>query len=476
MRKPPVAVTLFSGAGGLCEGLEAAGFRVSVASELHPQPALTLAFNHPDTQVIVGDIRHLSTDLIKAKLVKATGSERVDLIAGGPPCQGFSTAGKKSSADPRNDLFRQFARIVAHFRPQIVLLENVPGFKKMYDGRVFREASNLFSDLGYNLEDCLLTASSFGVPQRRQRFVMVGVLRGKLDRFEWPQPTHGEPTSFSLFPSDPLGLKSQVTVLDALEDIAFLEPGWEAHRHRSPCVSDFQVERRGELKLVFNHLATRHRARAVQMFEHIPEGGTISAVPKGLRSAKRTMARLDRHRVANAVIALPDDFIHYRHSRIPTVREMARLQTFDDDYVFFGKRTSGFVERRVDVPQYTQVGNAVPPILARAIGVALLRALGREIRDVREIERRRERHSWVCGSSGFAGYTLAPTASDDLSLWSQDGAVLPFPVFNSDPRVSDSDPLVHWVSRPNPVRGQWSPGVKPRPVPAHVSQEVPQSK
>src|SRR5689334_7909578 len=154
----PVAVDLFAGAGGLGEGLMSAGIRVAAAVEFHPQPCLTYAFNHPDTSVLVGDIRRLPLERLEEAVVVMTGKPNVDIVVGGPPCQGFSTAGKKVPEDPRNNLFNQFVRVVEHFKPKVFLLENVPGFKKMHEGRAYTQAVSLFSNLGYTLCDNLLNA------------------------------------------------------------------------------------------------------------------------------------------------------------------------------------------------------------------------------------------------------------------------------------------------------------------------------
>ena len=163
------------------------------------------------------------------------------------------------------------------------------------------------------------------------------------------------------------------------------------------------------------------------------------------------------------MLALPDDMIHYGHHRIPTVREMARLQSFDDDYVFFGKRTSGFVERTVDVPQYTQVGNAVPPLLARALGKAVCAALGAPEGDVRDLEERRRRHAWVMGSSGYSGYSLDESAVGRIRIADVSGSAVGLPISVGDVPVGMSPALVEWKARPPSRTGQWAPGV---PVPA----------
>jgi len=449
----------------------ASGLKVVAASEVHPQPALTYAFNHPGTPVVVGDVRDLGMDVLESIVREST--DKVDLIVGGPPCQGFSTAGKKKANDPRNGLFQEYVRAVEHFRPRMFVLENVPGFKKMHGGRAFKGAHSQLASLGYEIRDALLDASWYGVPQRRQRFIMVGWLPGRAEPFEWPERERAGDSIGGLF-AELNEEKSPATVGAALEDIAYLEPGWEANAHQNRAACSYQQSRRSNSGgLLFNHLATKHRAKAVRLFSFIPEGRTISSVPPEERtSKKRTMARLDRNDVSNAVLALPDDLIHYRHDRIPTVREMARLQSFDDDYVIFGKRTSGFKERRVDVPQYTQVGNAVPPLLAVALGRQLARSLGAEAQDLRRLETRREQLRYVVGSSGFAGYLLASGSGDLVDLRDVEGERIHAPEADEGAvSVADSEPLAEWAKRGNPKRGQWAPGVAPRPKPAHVPVE-----
>ncbi|MCJ2183926.1 DNA cytosine methyltransferase [Novosphingobium sp. 1949] len=443
---------LFAGAGGLSEGLAAEGIEVRLAQELHPQPGLTHALNHPDTSVVVGDIRQLNLNVLRDVLQRNHGEDAVDIVVGGPPCQGFSSAGKKQIDDPRNNLFTHFCRVVAEFRPKAIVLENVPGFKTRYGGQIYQQARKAFSALGYELEDRILNARDYGVPQNRNRFVMVGIQRSLGLHWTWPEPTHGGHTE-GLFGSL---LKPFVTVEDAISDLEFVTPGFEGHRPLHTARTSYQLDRRSNSHLLFNHLATRHRSKAVEMFQHIPEGGTINAVPNALRSAKRTMARFDRKGVSNAVLALPDDLIHYDQDRIPSVRELARLQSYDDDYVFMGKRTSGFKERRVDVPQYTQVGNSVPPLLARAIGRALVRMFGAEGGDQRCLKARRERASWIRGSSARAGYTLANEAT--VRLYDLQGEILPLPLDERAVAVGDAEALVEWaVGERVGLSKQWAP-------------------
>lgn len=463
--KFPLAIDLFAGAGGFSEGLEKAGIRVGLAQELHPQPALSLAFNHLHSQVLVGDLRSINLGLMDFILRDKFGEKPVDIIVGGPPCQGFSTAGKKQKDDPRNSLFSYYCKVVEYFRPKIVVLENVPGFKKMHNGDIYREAIASFSSLGYSLRDTILNACDYGVPQRRMRFIMVGIRQDLNIDFCWPSITHLNPeknTGQDLF--DDLRTPAP-TVEEAISDLAFVQPGFEASRYELKSRSQYQMERRAGCAFLFNHLATRHREKAVEMFSHIPEGGTISQVPRHLKSAKRTMARLDRGHISNAVLALPDDLIHYEQNRILSVREMARLQSFDDDYVFIGKRTSGFRERRIDVPQYTQVGNAVPPLLSYSIGKEIMKSLGISCSDIREKKSRLARHSWVRGSSGFAGYVLGSEA--DFDLFDTEGKKLELPIDDTLPRVIDQANLNEWKAQKRiGMKKQWAPGVNSFPLTA----------
>ena len=463
----PVAVDLFAGAGGLTEGLLKAGIHVAASVELHPQPALTSAYNHPDTNVLVGDIRDLDLDVLDEAVSTSTGKTQVDLVVGGPPCQGFSSAGKKSSTDPRNSLFRHFVRVIEHCSPSMFLIENVPGFKSMYGGGVYQEALDSFEGLGYRTTDAVVIAANYGVPQTRKRFAMVG-WRNTDRPFSWADATHSENPNESLFGD----IANHVVAGDALADLAFLDPGFQATRYAGSCASPFAASRRNGNELLFNHLASRHRSKIVEMFGRIPEGGSIRSLEPEHRTAKMTMVRLDRERLSNTIVSLPDDLLHYHHHRILSVRECARLQTFDDDFVFFGKRTSGFVERRVDVPQYTQVGNAVPPELGAALGRALVACFGTNESDLRDIERRRARQSIVCGASGYTGYTLAPEAAKEIALRTVTGIDIGLPIAESDTPVHLQAPIEDWTLARNPRRGQWAPGVSAKDRPNWVTDDA----
>jgi DNA (cytosine-5)-methyltransferase 1 len=420
--KRPVAVDLFSGAGGLAEGLAWAGINVAVAVEKHPHPALTCAFNHPKTKVVCGDITNLTAKKIAGFVKEKTNSRKVDLVAGGPPCQGFSPAGARNKNDPRNQLFKQFLEIVKGLKPRVFLFENVPGFAKLYDGYAFRGVVEGFRELGYTMHNVpdkfprkgkistedfpLLDALDYGVPQRRKRFILVGWKEGEVEHgFQWPKETHG-PNSKDKTP--------YVTVEEALSDLAFLTGGFESHVYSKEPASHYQEQRQLHAEILCNHLATKHASKTVEMFKAMKPGCTIRTVPPEIRTGKQTMCRMDPDSYSKSVLALPDDFVHYSQHRIPTVREMARLQSFDDDFVFLGKRTTSDKSRRVDVPQYTQVGNAVPPLLAKKIGEAIVKMLGCRSKDLRDHPQRKKRKNWLQGSSGFFGYSLVSGSQFDL--------------------------------------------------------------
>lgn len=468
VKDAPVTVDLFSGAGGLAEGLLKAGLDVAVSVEMHPQAGLTHAFNHPRTRVLVGDIRELDLDVMDAALHSRVGHQNVDLVVGGPPCQGFSSAGKKVETDPRNSLFRHYLRVVEHLRPRMFLIENVPGFRSRYGGAVYHEAVDGMHSLGYETVDRVVHMKDYGVPQSRRRFLLVGWLPGSAKPFEWPEPSHASDAEDELLFGS---LRPFVTAREALSDFDDLEPGYEDTRYRYAKPHPFSSERRNGNSLVFNHLATRHRAKTAELIRRIPIGGSIRDVPESARGTKKvTLAKLHPDKISNTILSLPDDLVHYAQDRILTVREMARLQTFDDDFVFIGKRTSGFVERRVDVPQYTQVGNAVPPKAGECLGRALIKCLGASEADLRDIGWRRERHALICGSSGYSGYELAPGASREIELTTVLGLSIELPITDTGVPVHKQPARRDWTLDINPHRGQWAPGIMAKVNPSWMNE------
>ncbi|MBL4771972.1 MAG: DNA cytosine methyltransferase [Planctomycetes bacterium] len=454
MKKPLVAIDLFAGAGGLSEGLIASGINVAVSVELHPDAALTHAFNHPATTVLCADMRSISMKEIRRHVQHRTGQATVDVVVGGPPCQGFSSAGKQDIKDPRNRLFRQYLDAVKYFSPRMFVFENVPGLSKVKGGEVLRDILKGFWKLGYeihevdqgskvgNMDIPTINAVRYGVPQYRERLVLVGWKRGCIDRsFLWPRCKNSETRIV------PGAGKEHVSVGDAIGDLSFLVGGEECHRYMLPSSCVFQDERRQGSDLVFNHLATKHQKKTVDRFRRLKPGATVRSIPVEFRSGKQRIKRFRKEDASWTILGLPDDYVHYQRHRIPTVREMARLQSFDDDYVFMGKRTTSALNRRVDVPQYTQVGNAVPPLLARAIGGAINRSLSGATTDLRNLRRRRARLRLIRGGSGFTGYTLDPAARTEVLLLDHHGHQCDIPICTENSSTEFAIGRVSWAKK-----------------------------
>ena len=445
----PVAVDIFAGAGGLAEGFLAAGIDVAVAVEHHPHAALTNAFNHSDCSVICGDIAKVDSGVIRAEVRKRTGKSRVDIVAGGPPCQGFSSAGKQDDNDPRNQLIHEFVRVVDELSPTCFVFENVPAITEASDGKVIQRMLDDFWNMGFKIfgvdnnsdyYPCsypVIDSSWFGVPQARKRLILVGWKKG-LDCFNWLDDSMSIPTSRRA---------KEVNIYDAISDLDFLASGFECHSYQKPPTSNYQMKRRSNSAILLNHLASDHRKETIQMFRRYQPGQTVSSIPVEFRTGKQRVRRFSKLELSPAVLALPDDFIHYSQNRIPTVRELARLQSFDDDFVFLGKRTTSDQNRRFDVPQYTQVGNAVPPLLARSLGRAILRAIGISTIDQRNRNARRSRIGYLNGSSAYSGYGIMPEVIKSLDLLDIHGNKLSVDGNDAPSELNEIHGPVHWSGR-----------------------------
>lgn len=325
--KTLTAYALFSGAGGLHLGLEEVGINVAVASDISPYAAKTHQRNRPNIPFICEDARKLSG----ARLLKAAGGKKPDLIVGGPPCQGFSTLGDKMSGDPRNELFAAFARIVEELRPKFILMENVKSLTTMYQGRFKDHILETFEALGYNMHWTVLDAADYGVPQFRKRVFFFGSLHAA--PFNFPKATHG-----------PHAKKPYRTTWDAIGDL---------------------VKKGEEFP---NHIALSHSETVIERYKLIPEGGRLpppSELPVEIRRGNfgNTYKRLHRKQPALTMVPGNNAFpVHPTLHRSLTPREAARIQTFSDEIIFEGDRRN----------QCILVGNAVPPMLAAAIARSIL--------------------------------------------------------------------------------------------------------
>lgn len=360
------SIDLFCGAGGFTEGLAKAGFETVLANDFDEMACKTFSYNHPDIPVINRSVEDLTVDEILDVSDLKPGD--LELVVGGPPCQGFSLAGRRLVNDPRNKMFLEFVRIVDGLRPRAFVFENVSGITTMQRGQALEAIVAAFEQVGYYCDFRVLNAADFGVPQSRPRFILIGTLGDKSIGF--PTPTHsGRAEQEDFFERQ---LLPHIACYEALSDLPHIEQGQGEERliHSGNYSNDYQCDRRGhrEPGIVFNHRATSHSPQIVERYASIPEGGDNSQVPEHLRTKKKNVYKLDSRKPARTVTCNHrTDLLHPKIPRGTTVREAARLQGFDDDYRFFGNLT----RKAKWLTQDDQVGNAVPPLLAAAIGLHL---------------------------------------------------------------------------------------------------------
>lgn len=376
---------LFCGTGGFSKGFENTGaFEVVYGIDILPVSVETFRLNHQAAVGLVEDIR--SVRLHEVAEMTRLGRGEVDVIVGGPPCQGFSSIRPFRSTDeddPRNSLFEEFAAYINYFRPPAFVFENVVGLATHKGGRTIEMIQECFADLGYESDWRVLNAAHFGVPQKRERLILLGAERGVGLRF--PAPTHSgdwrtigvrdpvrrlapeEPTLFSL---DTPELPAAVTVMDAIGDLPPVTAGVSVHEYDLPPQNDYQQARRARSATLEWHVATAHTERMLEIIRH--SGPSISSIPKHLISSgfSSCYSRMEPDKPAvtitvNFVHPASNKCIHPYQDRALTLREGARLQSFDDDFGFAGKRT------RIA----KQIGNAVPPLLGQAIAAAVLEML-----------------------------------------------------------------------------------------------------
>jgi len=380
-------IDLFAGAGGLSEGLSEAGFHGLFANEIIEEYANTYKQNHPSTNVTTADIRDLDANEIRKML--HIEREELDLVAGGPPCQGFSiNAPIRSVLDERNHLFKDYLRFVDAFAPKAVLIENVPGLVSFEDGATLHAILNALADLGYGADVRILGAAYYGVPQMRWRTFIIG-LRGKnLPTAAFPEPTfHApiKPNFTATFNGQPLVKMPTpetdarfISVRQAIDDLPPLkngEQGKKVKEYSTDPKSDYQKRSRVGSAGVINHEAPRLSPINVKRMQYIEPGGNWTSIPdellpKGMQRARKSdhtkrYGRVDPDGLASTILTKCDPhwgaYFHYSQDRSFTVREAARIQSFPDHFVFTGTQAQ----------QFAQVGNAVPPLLANAVGLAI---------------------------------------------------------------------------------------------------------
>ncbi len=396
----PIAIDLFAGAGGFGLGFQLGGFNVPFSLEMDAWASNTLAYNHPGKIILRDDIRNYST----REAVREACPFQPDIIIGGPPCQGFSIAGpaKKDPKDPRSSLFNNFAQWIQLLEPQAFVMENVKGLlaRRNADGqRVIDIVKNTFAELGYLVEVWLLNAAEYGVPQIRERIFIVG--HRLSEEIGPPEKTHSLQVAFNnsnaaqltLFESE--SMKPAITLWEAISDLPVLSArqGEEEQPYTSAPSNSFQAMLQEGSHVLYNHVAMDHSERLVERFKHIKWGESSADVPLEHSARRRNgngevsgisydqnNRRLHPYKPSHTIAAsFYANFIHPFQHRNLTAREGARAQSFPDNYRFMGKKTVVSHkllqrEERFDekfLCQYNQVGNAVPPLLAKAIATHL---------------------------------------------------------------------------------------------------------
>jgi len=340
---------LFAGVGGLSQGFISKGFEIEFAIEHNKEIANSYKLNHPNTTVYDEDITKIDLNILKQK------HPEIDVVVGGPPCQGFSQKGKRLSInDDRNYLFKKFIDTVEIFKPKYFVLENVPNILTMADGFFKNEIIKGFEKLGYTVNSATLNASDFGVPQNRKRAFFIGALNGIL--IEYPKPH-----------------KTKTTIKEAIYDLPFLESGEgkDFFEYDNNPLSEYQKKLRNKSKGIYNHQSTKHSIIAIERLKLIPKGMGKEVLPPEHRTKSiysGTWSRLIEDGIAATITTRFDTpssglFTHPILNRCLTVREAARIQSFSDDFVFYGTKTI----------QMKQVGNAVPPLLASEIASVILK-------------------------------------------------------------------------------------------------------
>jgi DNA (cytosine-5)-methyltransferase 1 len=376
---------LFCGPGGFSKGFEnseRATFETILGVDILPMSVKTFSLNHPDALAIAEDIRKLSCEDLRERLNVKPGD--IGVIAGGPPCQGFSSIRPFRASnvdDPRNTLFEQFANFVNFFRPRALVIENVVGLATHDGGKTLEQMQECFSGLGYDCDWRILNAANFGVPQRRERLIFIGVERG--GRIPFPRPTHHSSGSTigyrdksrMLVPVEDLftprvELEPAISVMDAIGDLPPIKSGGTAEHYELEPQNRFQRARRKRLRRLSLHFSTAHTAKMLEIIRH--SGNNITSIPSHLITSgfSSCYSRLEGDKPAvtitvNFVHPASNRCIHPKCDRALTPREGARLQSFDDDFQFAGNRAQ----------IVKQIGNAVPPLLGKAIADALTEIL-----------------------------------------------------------------------------------------------------
>lgn len=323
----PTYIDLFAGSGGFSLGFDRAGFENLLAVEYDPVICKTYRHNFPTHNLLEIDITKLSNE----QIMESIGGRYVDVVIGGPPCQGFSMAGnigRKFIDDPRNLLFKEFARVVSVVGPTCFVMENVARLYTRLQGETRREIIDHFEEIGYRVEAKIVCASDYGVPQNRYRVLFIGVRNNVDTPIIFPQKSE----------------QPAPTVKDAIGKYPPLQSG--------------------ESSDIPNHQAMKHSAQMLEKMRYVKDGGTRDDIPENIRPQKGDIRKYIRYDSSKPSICITGDMrkvFHYSQNRALTVRELAAIQTYPDTFEFLGST----------IKQQQMVGNSVPPLLAEAIAVAV---------------------------------------------------------------------------------------------------------
>ncbi len=351
MSKKLTCVDLFSGAGGLSRGFYDAGYDVILGVDFDEAALKTFKENHGHAEAMKLDLfDHSNIDVIENYLKDR--DIQLDVLVGGPPCQGFSIAGPRDMNDKRNSLYLAMVKLADRLRPQAVVLENVPGMLQTNGGIGAKRIIQDFKEIGYKMTPKLLYAPDYGIPQIRKRVFFVG-LRDSDSEFVFPEAT--------------VDKEHYITCEQAICDLPSLQTeegqiiyGDDIQEYTMPADNEYQKKMRKNSNRVQNHIGSIPIEKTKNMISLVPEGKNYKALPeeyRGLYKYHEALTRYHSKRPSLTINTGHRSHFHYKFNRIPTVRESARLQSFPDDFIFYGNKSQ----------QYKQVGNAVPPMLGQVV-------------------------------------------------------------------------------------------------------------
>ncbi len=354
-------IDLFCGCGGFSKGFEQAGFDIKFGVDMWKDATITYQHNFPDAVVLNDDITNINGNDI-LNMTKLSENE-VDVIIGGPPCQGFSVSGKRLIEDERNKLYKSFVKLVSEIKPKVFVMENVPGLVRLFKGQVAEQVISDFSDIGYRVQMKILSSDNYGVPQQRRRVFFVGLNNKKIKtdlKYEYPVPIMGNGTGVPT-----------LTCSDAISDLDFVPDDrvlGEDIAYQIPAQCEYQSKMRKDSQSILNHSITLHNDKTKKIIAMVPDGGNYKDLPEKLQDTRKVhiaWTRMNSNKPCFTIDTGHNHHFHYRANRVPTVRESARIQSFPDTFEFIGIKTS----------QLKQVGNAVPPLLAEALGKSIMKVL-----------------------------------------------------------------------------------------------------